>query len=234
MCGKATLSDLDGFSVNIDDWLEFEPSNRNLFKFRLKLEETINKKISNPTVHLNLFENHVVDSLYEILSAEDAVVHLRHPEGIGLPPRFVNDRENSCRSQDRNRRYSQNGYGRGYGSQDMKMNTQYFTNALKIGAGPTSSMGMEANHFVPFVNETGRRPRRYMNGRFAPNRSFKIPIPQRELSESVQFFVIKPNRVDIIDSSLQHGTWTFYPQTERKIMKAFNVGVLQYLFRYFY
>lgn len=93
ICGRATVSESDGFSINIDDWLEFEPSNPNLYKFRVYLEKTINKRIINPMWHLNQQENRMIDLVYEVLSAEDAIISLRHPEGVGQRPRFVQERD---------------------------------------------------------------------------------------------------------------------------------------------
>lgn len=93
ICGTATLSESDNISINIDDWLEFEPSNANLYQFRLYLEKTVNKRIINPNWHLNNQENRMIDLLYQVLSAEDAVISLRHPEGVGQRPRFVQERD---------------------------------------------------------------------------------------------------------------------------------------------
>lgn len=95
MCGQATTGEVDGFSINIDDWLEFELPDRKLYDFRLKLEAVVNKRIENPYSKPTHYEETIISALHEILSAEDIVINLHQPQGFGKKPKLIRERESA-------------------------------------------------------------------------------------------------------------------------------------------
>lgn len=227
MCGTATISDIDGISINIDDWLEFEPSNQNMYKFRLHLEEVIAKRIINPHWHLNAQESHLIDCLHMILAAEDACINLQSPKGIGQRPLFVQNIEVN--------KVQQNYYARRtYVSPEM-MNGMNASPSPRFHRPGSSSSDVNAVE-TRYMNGTDtrhtngdagyNRRRHHRNGYNSYNTTyFKVNLEERILADHVEFYVIKPANVQHVDVSVRQGVWTFAQQTEKKIQRAYNVSI---------
>lgn len=235
MCGKATISDGDGISINIDDWLEFEPSNQNMYNFRLHLEEVIAKRIINPSWHLNAQESHMIDCLHTILAAEDACINLQSPKGIGQRPRFIQNIEVN--------KVQQNYYGR----RTYVQMSPDMMNGMSAAPGPRfhrpgSSSSDASSVEMRYVNGHGMDAR-HMNGDNGYNRRrhhrngynmhnsmyFKLSQEDRLLSriflEHGQYYIIKPASVQDVDVSIRQRMWTFAPQCELKIVRTYEVSI---------
>lgn len=222
MCGKATLLETDNISINIDDWLEFEPSNPDFYKYRLYVTDVINKRIINPIWHLSAKENDLLDSLSDVLTAEDAVIQLQHPDWIGQRPVLLQEQtfrgsRNNFAMATGNRRALHNGRG-GRLRRPMQDDNR-----------SVSSNGEPSWHDQNrFNSHASVRPR---NGpgpglEYVRPLYFKVPIEERLISDNVEFFVIKPNTVRNVDISVRQGKWTFAPQTERRVLRTFGVSIV--------
>lgn len=96
--------------------------------------------------------------------------------------------------------------------------------------------GGSSNAPVPSISP--RHPRSFANGEASHNYKnrpnfeqsmartfyFKVPVHERQLSLNAEFYVVKPNNIKSIDISIRQSGWLFSPQTERKVLKAFNVS----------
>lgn len=225
MCGRVTVSELDGISIIIDDWLEFEPSNGNMYKFRLHLEEVIAKRIINPNWHLNQHESHLIDCLHDILAAEDACINLHSPKGIGQRPLFVQDRDvNKVQQNYYTRRRYVPEIANGMSAVSGPRFHRPGSSSSDVNAAETRYVnGGETRHMNGDVGHNRRRHNR--NGYNNFNTAyFKVSLDARVLSEHAEFYVIKPGHIQNVEISIRQEKWTFAPQTERKVLRSYNVS----------
>lgn len=195
MCGNATTTEADGFSISIDDWLEFEPSDRNLYDFRLKLDAVVNKRIENPHSKPTLQEEIIINALYEMLSAEDAVINLRQPQGFGKKPKLTREREN----------LSGHGY---YGSRS---------------GGMSNGSSNQQQSFVRTRQVRNENVARGRNGMNRDAVDYRASATDRFLSPNVEFYLAVAEKMEDLEVAFRRRQWFLSPEFARAA-QAFNVS----------
>ncbi|CAH2006694.1 unnamed protein product [Acanthoscelides obtectus] len=87
MCGNDIITPT-ATTLSIDDWLEFEFPKPVYVTFRQSLEHLINSVLIDPPHNYTSFDNMLVDTLRNILDAEEIEADLKVPESVGRRPKF--------------------------------------------------------------------------------------------------------------------------------------------------
>lgn len=61
----------------------------------MKLEAAVHKRIVNPYAKPDNYEETVITTLYDMLTAEDAAIKLTQPQGFGKKPKLLRERDTS-------------------------------------------------------------------------------------------------------------------------------------------
>lgn len=186
---------MDGFSISIDDWLEFEPSDRNLYDFRLKLDAVVNKRIENPHSKPTQHEEIIINALYEMLSAEDAVINLRQPQGFGKKPKLTRERENPT-------------------------GHSYYGGSRSAGM----SNGYSNQQQSSFVRTRQVRNENVARGRNGINVDYRVFTADRFLSPNTEFYVAVVEKMEDIEVAFIRRQWFLSPGFARAA-QAFNVSI---------
>ena len=86
LCGSDNNFDRETSILTIDDFIEFHIPSKELWTFKSVIDEMFNRKILCPSSILNLTDNLILNTLVNVLVAQDVAVNLREPKGIGFKP----------------------------------------------------------------------------------------------------------------------------------------------------
>lgn len=242
-CGSSLQYDEQGGLVILDDKLQINISSPMIWKFRILLDDLIQRKIKTPRFRFTKSDETILETFDNILSAEDSSKGLFHPPGVGDRPLFISNRMTEYNPAPNE--------GITY--------IQTFSAAERVarlvnqrGDNPVVNLPRHARHpYRPVPhnrsNYNGHGHQQARNDQRQPSCSRASNACQRRLSENeeasavlinaiapkniaiphnARFFVIRPTEIRNIIISVSQGTWNFSPQTEKKIFRLFRVTIL--------
>lgn len=162
----------------------------------------MNKRISNPHSRTISAEETIVTALFEMLSAEDAVINLRQPQGFGKKPKLVRERESPAF----------NGFygSRGVGTSNScrgNSNQQSYVKARQV----------RNDHFT-----RGRNGLNSANG-ITREAGWRVPPSDRVVAADAEFYVTVAETKENLEAAVRRRQW-FLSNSFESVAQAFSVS----------
>lgn len=225
--------------IVIDDKLQVNITTPYIWKFRVLLDDLIQRKVRNPRLRFNRNEEIVLETFDNILSAEDSSKGLFHPPGVGDRPLFIYQKASESPPNKHNGPLGHNKTMRlnGHNNHYHQRNDEFNPHGTRYGRHPYRTTGR--NNFYGGGGSNGQNswrseqcsnrgsPVNQNRGNFnetaSPILINAIAPKNIVIPNNARFFVIRPTEIRNIIISVSQGTWNFSPQTEKKIFRLFMV-----------